>query len=764
MKDAAPSLSVIVCAYTTSRWSQLLAAVASLTQQSRSADEIIVVIDHNHDLLLQAQQHLACTKVTENTSIQGLSGARNSGIAASRGSIIAFLDDDAVAAPDWLEQLVEGYRDPRVLGVGGAADPIWPAHRAPWFPEEFWWVIGCSHLGTPQTDAYIRNFIGCNMSFRQGTLQSVAGFRTDVGRVGTYPAGCEETELCIRIKQAYPQGLLLYKPSARVSHYVTEGRLTPAYFLQRCFAEGRSKALVARAVGGKDGLASERAYTLSVLPRGVVRGITQALFERDPAKLGRSGSILAGFGTTVAGYLTESALATLNGAKRAAQEQPETGRAPFTPARVLELNVAEPLPDLTAEDPETGKTYTRALVLVRRQSQPLGVVDLELDAEGISASELAALLRNKLGHTFDIEGREDAATPLKPVEAETGTSVTGAEKQPLVSIIIATHNRTQSLATCLKSLQQLTYPNYEVIVVDNAPSSPDTFDMTQSLPPSARVRYVREDTPGLAVAHNRGLREAHGELVAFTDDDVRVDRLWLSKLVEGFSLAENVGCVTGMIVPAEMETAAQGWLEQYGGFSKGFETKIFNLTDHRVDTPLYPYTAGMFGSGASMAFRRTALATIGGFDSALGAGSKGVGGDDLAAFFEVVARGYTLVYQPAAIVHHWHRRDYAGLQRQAYGYGVGLTAFLTKLILERPTRLFEVVPLLPGAVTYALSPSSPKNAKKRGDYPKELNWLELRGMLYGPLAYLSSRWHLYRTSHCTKGPFPLQPKLAQQES
>lgn len=744
---ATPSVSVIICAYTQNRWQQLQATVDSVVKQSIPANEIIVVVDHNSALKLQACAELPNAKVIENTGTKGLSGARNSGVASASSSVVAFLDDDAVADSDWLAQLMLGYQAPTVVGVGGLADPIWPSQQPSWFPEEFLWVLGCSHLGTPQEDASVRNFIGCNMSFRRTVFHAVGDFRTEMGRIGTYPAGCEETELCIRIKQSDPQKLLLYKPSARVKHHVTESRLTTSYFLQRCFAEGLSKAQVSMSVGTKDSLATERAYTFKVLPLGIVRNLKQAGLERDPMKLARAGNILIGFGATVAGYVKGAVSAKMNKAKRKVQTPGTHEASPFVPRRIFEVDITEPLPDLAASDVKSGLHYTRACIFVRRHAQPLGFIEVELGDDGIGATELVALIRTKLG--IEVQSTHKETSGEQPTlgvnhlnSKRLLVDVAAAAGLPFVSVIIATHNRTASLASCLASLERLTYPNYEVIVVDNAPSTSETFDYIQHTFSSTQIRYVREDTPGLAVAHNRGLHEARGEIVAFTDDDVRIDQHWLNKLVEGFTLAANVGCVTGMIVPAELETPAQAWLEQYGGFNKGFEVSMFNLTDHRPQNPLYPYTAGVFGSGANMAFRKDVLQAIGGFDPALGAGSKGVGGDDLAAFFDVVKHGHTLVYQPAAIVHHWHRRDYEGLRNQAYGYGVGLTAFLTKTIIDQPQRLFDILPRVPQALFYAFSPTSSKNAKKQADYPKELSRLERKGMLYGPVAYIRSRWNL----------------------
>ena len=161
------SISVVICAYTEERWGDLVAAVDSVKHQTRPPDEIIVVIDHNPRLLQRAEQELDGLIVVPNQESRGLSGARNSGIAAASGSVIAFIDEDAVAEPDWLERLGQAYQDARVLGVGGAVDPMWLGGRPGWFPEEFDWVVGCTYLGFPTSRSPVRNLIGCNMSMRR---------------------------------------------------------------------------------------------------------------------------------------------------------------------------------------------------------------------------------------------------------------------------------------------------------------------------------------------------------------------------------------------------------------------------------------------------------------------------------------------------------------------------------------------------------------------------------------------------------------------
>lgn len=305
--STAMSVSVIICAYTEKRWSDLVKAVTSLTQQQRVPDEVIVVIDHNPALLQRFATevpHFALPKLLllENSQERGLSGARNSGIAAASGTILAFMDEDAYAAPDWLAMLLPPYADPNVLGVGGTIEATWDAGRPAWFPREFDWVVGCTYLGMPTTQAPVRNLIGCNMSFRHSMVEQVGAFRSGIGRIGTLPVGCEETEYCIRAYASFPQGKFLYAPRARVYHRVPADRGTWGYFRSRCYFEGRSKALVTQLAGATVGLSSERAYTTRVLPQGVLRGLLATITKGDRGGVGRAVAIAVGLLTTVVGY------------------------------------------------------------------------------------------------------------------------------------------------------------------------------------------------------------------------------------------------------------------------------------------------------------------------------------------------------------------------------------------------------------------------------------------------------------------------------
>ena len=311
MTQLADDISVIICAYTEDRWGDLVAAVKSVQQQTLPPREIIVVIDHNPRLLKRVQEQIQGVVVVENTQARGAGGARNSGVAVAKGKIIACLDDDAIAIPDWLMLLSQGFTNPRVLGVGGSITPWWMGKRPSWFPEEFDWVVGCTFLGIPQTVTTVRHLIGANMSLRREVFDTVGGFRTEIGRVGTRLMSGEENELCIRAHQFWPQSVFLYRPQAGVFQCVPDKRATWSYFCSRCYAEGLSKAVIGRYVGVMSALATHGttplAYTFRTLPRGVVRGLADALLHHDLTGLARAGAIVAGLVITTVGYIVGSA-------------------------------------------------------------------------------------------------------------------------------------------------------------------------------------------------------------------------------------------------------------------------------------------------------------------------------------------------------------------------------------------------------------------------------------------------------------------------
>lgn len=429
------------------------------------------------------------------------------------------------------------------------------------------------------------------------------------------------------------------------------------------------------------------------------------------------------------------------------QDQP----AGYLPTAILEVELEQALPVLSAINEQTGYHYQRALCLVRLHTCPIGRIEIQLADGQANPHDYARSIWTALGTQINEHLQEDGLTPVTMLD-ERGLPPAGiprcaAEREqflthaPFVSVIIPTRNRPDRIQSCLRTLLALDYPHYEIVVVDNAPSNSETADYIQRVYGAhPQVRYVREDRAGSSWARNRGIMTARGEILAFADDDIVVDSHWLTALVQDFTLAENVACVTGLLLPFELETEAQFWIEEFGSFSKGFHRRIFDMQENHPHTPLHPYTAGRLGTGACMAFTAAFLRGVGGFDIALGPATPARGGEDLTLFFETMVRGYKLVYEPAAVGYHPHHRDYATLQKQVYSYGIGITAYLLRNILHTPRLLPNLLLKLPYGLYFTFSSRSSKNSKKSAHYPAELTKLERKGMLYGPFAYLKSWW------------------------
>lgn len=390
------------------------------------------------------------------------------------------------------------------------------------------------------------------------------------------------------------------------------------------------------------------------------------------------------------------------------------------------------------------------MALVRFHTHPVGIVLLD-GALGTSWECHRRRVWDAVGRAVGEHCQEDGLSPgSQPGTLTLNGRVPGCVLRrraaradaAKISVVVATRERPESLRMCLKALFEVDYPAYEVIVVDNDPLTTATAAMVQEEFDGV-VRYVREPDRGLASAHNRGVAEASGKVIAFVDDDVIVDRHWLEAIAEGFAAADDVGCVTGLILPSELDTRAQLLLEQHGGFDKGFGLRIYDSGPHRPDHPLFPFTPGRFGSGANMAFDAAILREMGGFDKATGVGTYARGGDDLAAIFRVVL-DHRVVYQPSAIVWHRHHRELDALRNQAFGYGVGLGAFLASALVHEPRAWPTLLRRLPAGLRYAFSAHSDRNRGRYDGWPAEFTRLERRGLLYGPVAYAISRWRKRR--------------------
>jgi GT2 family glycosyltransferase len=394
----------------------------------------------------------------------------------------------------------------------------------------------------------------------------------------------------------------------------------------------------------------------------------------------------------------------------------------------------------------------RARVLVRLHGEPLGYLTVPTKPDGIDVPAVAAEAGERFGTAVAAQLAQEGLR-AGGVPAPTQACPNRVESDALVSVVVCTRDRPQELRNCLERLRALTHPNLEVVVVDNAPSDERTRTIVAEMAAAdPRFRYVREDWPGLAAARNRGLAEARGAILAYTDDDVTVDPRWVQGLLRGFARDDRVVCVTGLVCTADISSPAEEYFDaRAASWSTRCEPELFDLAENKRPGFLYPYSAGIFGTGANFAFDRAFLERLGGFDEALGAGTPTRGGEDLDVFVRVLRAGGALAYEPAAMVWHHHRADDDALMKQLYGYGTGLSAFLTKCLLQAGTRgeLLRRVPAGLGRMVAirrqtadrfdgaAPAPADPSAAQPLR--PARALRQELRGFVAGPVLYLRAR-------------------------
>ncbi len=237
--------SVVISTYSVKRFNDVLACITSLSKQTFSHYEVILALDPDENLRKFYASVIPNQVKIVISEEKGLSNARNTGLSRALGDVVAFIDDDAVADKNWLKNLIKNYDGPNVLGVGGFIKPIWESGRPRWFPEELDWVVGCSYKGLPEHKSYVRNPIGCNMSFRKEAFERVGYFKSNIGRVGKKLLGSEEAEFSIRLLRKFPKSNIVYDPSAIVYHKVPKSRASFRYLMKRSFYEGVSKALIA---------------------------------------------------------------------------------------------------------------------------------------------------------------------------------------------------------------------------------------------------------------------------------------------------------------------------------------------------------------------------------------------------------------------------------------------------------------------------------------------------------------------------------------
>jgi GT2 family glycosyltransferase len=389
-----------------------------------------------------------------------------------------------------------------------------------------------------------------------------------------------------------------------------------------------------------------------------------------------------------------------------------------SPVRLVRVEIGGPL-DAVQLDSMPGD---RIWVEVAKHGQVVGMVEKSADDVGLSTSVLKELADNYAS--------------FEPSPFETFP----VDRLPKASIVVPTiYRRIDHLNRTVESLLALDYPDFEVVVVDNR--SGTNHDPIPEFPSDGRVRVVLEPLGGASAARNRGIAVTTGEFIAFTDDDVLVDRNWLRALGVRFALDEDVDAIGGMVRPTSLDTKPQLWFEEfYGGFTKSFLAKKWSTQIVGDSDPLFPYSAGHFGAGCNMAVRRSALQRYGGFDDRVGIGSPAKSGEDLKVFINILLGGGTVVYEPTALVRHSHRRARHEFMIQVFGYGTGLTAMYTSLVFDDPRRLVAILRKVPLGLKMLLRPEERLSPSRITSFPRRTKVYQLLGMAYGPLAFLRSEF------------------------
>ncbi|HWE15386.1 MAG TPA: glycosyltransferase, partial [Solirubrobacteraceae bacterium] len=311
------------------RLEQTVDCVRSVLRQDPPPGQLVVVVDHNEALQAELRTRLADdVEILANEHARGLSSSRNTAIARSRGEYVVFIDDDAIAHDRWLERLLSAFDDPRVIGAGGHALPLWETPAPRWLPPELLWIVGCSYSGQPET-GYVRNPLGCNMAFRADLFDRAGMFNSAIGRLGSLPLGCEETEFCLRAARAVPGARIALISGAEIDHRVSAARGTPRYLLRRCYFEGISKALV-RGLADRRSLDTERTYLRHALPARMKVSARRAARGHLADGLGPIGAVIGSVGAAGAGYLVGLIAFRL---RPPADVSPPVGRRPAAVAR-----------------------------------------------------------------------------------------------------------------------------------------------------------------------------------------------------------------------------------------------------------------------------------------------------------------------------------------------------------------------------------------------------------------------------------------------
>lgn len=295
-----------------------------------------------------------------------------------------------------------------------------------------------------------------------------------------------------------------------------------------------------------------------------------------------------------------------------------------------------------------------------------------------------------------------------------------------MAAIICTHNRPQQLKLCLQQLQALQCKPAEIIVVDNAPTDDATFNCVKEFPD---ITYVKEPRTGLDLARNTGILTAKAPVVAFIDDDVVIHPLCIYQIWKTFE-KEDAAAMTGLVFPLHLATEAQVMFEKWWTFNRGYVPRVYDTTYLKAHLNSGP-PVWEIGAGANMAFRKSALQSVGLFDELLGAGAAGCN-DDSEMWFRLLAGGHKIYYNPLAIVYHDHRNTKEALKKQVFNYmrGHAVAALIQQTYYKEANYKKHVYQNLPKKYITTFF----KNLRY-GRSGVEIVMLEMKGLLSGVLFF-----------------------------
>ncbi len=399
----------------------------------------------------------------------------------------------------------------------------------------------------------------------------------------------------------------------------------------------------------------------------------------------------------------------------------------FNPIKIMDINIS---PSIEIIDDLIGlEKYQKLKAFIRWDNISIGYIDVPI-INGFVSGEL--LMKSIMKEHSKKLSSINPINPMKRYEFSFEKNL------PLITVAVCTRNRVENLELCLTSLLNLDYPNIELIVVDNAPSDNSTKNFIDNF--SDKIKYICEPTPGLSWARNKAIKETSGEIIAFTDDDVVVDKSWLNEIITVFLEEPDTMAVTGLVIPYELETYSQELFEIYGGFNRGFERKCYKWDPiNREKASKYFGGTGKCGTGANMAFRKKIFNEIGFFDPTLGVGTPTNGGEDLEFFFRIIKAGFPLVYEPNAVVRHRHRKSYQELKNQLTNNGIGLYSYITHAFFTYKDDRSQFLYLAVWWFFYWDIKRLFLSFIKPQIFPRDLIIAELKGSFLGLTRYLKSK-------------------------